>query len=163
MDVLDAITSGIYYPGGWLHTDLRGQGLVYVVHAYNWTGYDAGYFGVYAATFDEALDQAMEIIDGHLTRIAESEVTDDELTQAKQLCIIMDQTSKQTNQDQAQDVAIAELYGLGHDFTADYAERIREITKDDVIRVARKYLEEPVTVIRRPEPSEEEGDHAATD
>lgn len=163
MDVLDAITSGIYYPGGWLHTDLRGQGLVYVVHAYNWTGYDAGYFGVYAATFDEALDQAMEIIDGHLTRITEEQVTDDELAQAKQLCVIMDQTSKQTNQDQAQDVAIPELYGLGHDFTADYAERIREITKDDVIRVARKYLEEPVTVIRRPEPSEGEGEHAATD
>ncbi len=163
MDVLDAITSGIYYPGGWLHTDLRGQGLVYVVHAYNWTGYDAGYFGVYAATFDEALDEAMEIIDGHLTRIAEEQVTDEELAQAKQLCIIMDQTSKQTNQDQAQDVAIAELYGLGYDFTSDYAERIREITKDDVTRVARKYLEEPVTVIRRPEPTEEEGEHAATD
>ena len=61
MDVLDAVTSGIYYPGGWLHTDLRGQGLVYVVHAYNWTGYDAGYFGVYAATFDEALDQPRQL------------------------------------------------------------------------------------------------------
>jgi zinc protease len=163
MDVLDAITSGIYYPGGWLHTDLRGQGLVYVVHAYNWTGYDTGYFGVYAATFDEALDQAMEIIDGDLARITEEQVTDEELAQAKQLCIIMDETSKQTNQDQASDVAIAELYGLGYDFTADYADRISEITKDDVIRVARKYLEEPVTVIRRPEPAEGESEHAATD
>jgi zinc protease len=163
MDVLDAITSGIYYPGGWLHTDLRGQGLVYVVHAYNWTGYDTGYFGVYAATFEEALDQAMEIIDGHLERIAQEEVTDDELKLAKQLCVVMDQTSKQTNQDQAQDAAIAELYGLGYDFTADYAERIRAITKDDVTRVAQKYLEEPVTVIRRPESSEGEGEHAATD
>ena len=65
MDVLDAVTSGIYYPGGWLHTELRGNQLVYVVHAYNFTGYDTGYFGLYAATYDEALDQAMEIIDLH--------------------------------------------------------------------------------------------------
>ena len=65
MDVLDAITSGIYYPGGWLHTDLRGNSLVYVVHAYNLTGLDAGYFGIYAATYDEALDQAL----GHHRRL----------------------------------------------------------------------------------------------
>jgi zinc protease len=163
MDVLDAITSGIYYPGGWLHTDLRGQGLVYVVHAYNWTGYDTGYFGVYAATYDEALDQAMQIIDDDLARITEEQVSDEELAQAKQLCIIMDETSKQTNQDQASDVAIPELYGLGYDFTANYADRIRDVTKDDVLRVARKYLEEPVTVITRPEPAEGGTEHAATD
>ena len=155
MDVLDAVTSGIYYPGGWLHTDLRGNSLVYVVHAYNFTGYDTGYFGIYAATFDEALDQALGIIEGHMERIATEPVPEDELELAKQLCIIMDRTNLQTNSAQAHDAAVPELYGLGYDHESDYADRIRAVTSDDVLRVAKKYLANPVTVIRRPRPAEE--------
>jgi len=158
MDVLDGIISGIYYPGGWLHADLRGKGLVYVVHAYNWTGLDEGYFGIYAATFDEALEEAVEIIDGYIEQIKTEEVTDEELELAKNLCIVMDQTQSQTNAVQANDAAIAELYGLGYDFTDDYAQRIAEVTKEDVLRVARKYLNNPVTILRRPEPTEETTD-----
>ena len=155
VDVLDAITSGIYYPGGWLHTDLRGNSLVYVVHAYNFTGLDAGYFGIYAATYDEALDQVLDIIDGDMERIATEPVSDEELEHAKQLCIIMDETSSQTNAAQASKAGIAELYGLGYDFTEDYARRIRQVTKKDVLAVAQKYLKNPVTILRRPEPAEE--------
>jgi zinc protease len=160
MDVLDAVTSGINYPGGWLHTDLRGNSLVYVVHAYNFTGYDTGYFGIYAATFDEALDQAMGIIEGHMERIATEPVSEEELELAKQLCIIMDQTNLQTNGAQAHDAAVPELYGLGHDYESEYAQRIQSVTADDVLRVAKKYLSNPVTVIRRPRPSEEHAEAA---
>ncbi len=154
MDVLDGIISGIYYPGGWLHADLRGKGLVYVVHAYNWTGLDEGYFGIYAATMDEALDEAVGIIDGYIEQIKSDYVTDEELQLAKQLCSVMDETQSQTNASQANDAAVAELYGLGYDFTDDYAQRISEVTKEDVMRVARKYLNNPVTILRRPEPTE---------
>ena len=159
MAVLDAVTSGIYYPGGWLHTDLRGNQLVYVVHAYNWTGLDEGYFGLYAATYDEALDQAMEIITGHMERIAREPVSDEELTEAKQLCVIMNETQKQTNSALAHDAAIPELYGLGYDYESDYSAKIKAVTKEDVLRVAKKYLTNPVTIIRRPNPD----DHAAID
>lgn len=162
MDVLDAVTSGIYLPGGWLHNDLRGNGLVYVVHAYNFTGYDAGYFGIYAATFDQALDQALETINGYMTKISNELITDEELERAKQLCIITNKTSQQTNQAQSQDAAVPELYGLGYDFNEDYAEAISEVTKDDVLRVARKYLGDPITVVRRPNPAQEEA-HSSTD
>lgn len=162
MDVLDAVTSGIYYPGGWLHADLRGNSLVYVVHAYNWTGLDTGYFGIYAATFDDALDQALGIINGYMEQVATTPISDEELEQAKQLCIVMDRTSKQTNEAQSQDVAIAELYGLGYDFNENYADGIGAVTKDDVLRVAQKYLNDPVTVLRRPRPAEEE-DHSSTE
>jgi len=155
MDVLDAVISGIYYPGGWLHTDLRGNQLVYVVHAYNFTGLDAGYFGIYAATFEEALDQAMEIIDGHMERIATEPVSDDELEKAKQLCVIMRQTSRQTNSSQANDAGISELYGLGYDHTDDYEREIKAVTGDQVLAVAQKYLKSPVTILRRPYPAEQ--------
>ncbi len=154
MDVLDAVTSGIYMPGGWLHSDLRGNGLVYVVHAYNWTGLDAGYFGIYAATYDEALDQALEIIDKYMTQIVEETVPSEEIEKAKQLCVITKQTSLQTNQSQGRNAAIAELYGLGYDYEENYDEGIQGVTAADVKRVAEKYLENPVTILRRPEPEE---------
>ncbi len=38
IDVLDTIISGYHYPSGWLHQELRGRRLVYMVHAYNWPG-----------------------------------------------------------------------------------------------------------------------------
>ncbi|MBN2565942.1 MAG: insulinase family protein [Candidatus Eisenbacteria bacterium] len=155
MDVLDAITSGIYYPGGWLHTELRGNQLVYVVHAYNFTGYDTGYFGLYAATYDDALDQAMEIIDSDMTRIASELVGEEELEKAKQLCTIMRETTRQTNAAQASDAAIAELYGLGYDYTEDYPAKIAAVTSEDVRAVAQKYLKNPVTILRRPQPAEQ--------
>ena len=155
MDVLDAVISGIYYPGGWLHTELRGNQLVYVVHAYNFTGLDAGYFGIYAATYDEALAQALEIIDGDMERIATEPVDDDELNKAKQLCVIMRQTSRQTNASQASDAGIAELYGLGYDYTDDYAAKIKAVTREQVLAVAQKYLKNPLTILRRPEPEEQ--------
>lgn len=160
VDVLDAIMSGIYYPGGWLHTDLRGKGLVYVVHAYNWTGLDAGYFGIYAATHDEAVEQAIDIIDGYVEKIRTEPVTDHELDEAKQLCIIMHETQQQTNAIQASNAAIPELYGLGHDFDESYVDMISAVTKEEVMEMAKKYLENPVTIIRRPRPEEE---HAASD
>jgi zinc protease len=163
MDVLDAVTSGIYYPGGWLHTELRGNQLVYVVHAYNFTGYDTGYFGLYAATYDDALGQALEIIDADMERIGTELVDGDELEKAKQLCIIMRETSRQTNASQATDAAIAELYGLGYDYPDHYAERIAAVTSEDVRRVALKYLKNPVTIIRRPRPSEQVSDAAPSD
>jgi zinc protease len=155
MDVLDGIISGINYPGGWLHNELRGNSLVYVVHAYNWTGFDAGYFGIYAATYDEALEQALNIIDKHMARIAAELVTDEELDHAKQLCIIMSETQKQTNSSQARDAAVSELYGLGYGYNASYGEKIAAVTKEDVLRVAQKYLKNPVTILRRPNPPEE--------
>ncbi len=164
MDVLDAVTSGIYYPGGWLHTDLRGNSLVYVVHAYNWTGFDTGYFGIYAATYDEALDQVLSTINHYMDKIKTEPITDEELEHGKQLCIVMDKTSKQTNSSQAQDVAIPELYGLGYDYNEHYAQHIQSVTKEDVQRVAQKYLNDPITVLRRPRPAEaEEGATSSTE
>ena len=49
--------SGIGFPGGWLHTELRGKQLVYVVHAFNWMGLEPGYFGIMAATQPQHAEQ----------------------------------------------------------------------------------------------------------
>ena len=44
MTVLKTILSGYGYPGGWLHNELRGRGLVYFVQAFEMTGPGARLF-----------------------------------------------------------------------------------------------------------------------
>ena len=78
MVLLDAITSGYSYPGGWLHTELRGAGLVYFVHAMQITGPVPGYFAVIAQTqpdkINEVVDRIMKNIDKAKTgKISEEE------------------------------------------------------------------------------------------
>jgi len=152
IDVLDAITSGIHLPGGWLHTALRGAGLVYVIHAYNFMGLDPGYFGGYAMCRPDKADEVVATIRRHLDRAKTAEIPDEELERARRMCITSRVLSRQTNADLATDAALAELYGLGLDFETRYPERINAITQADVRRVAKKYLTRWVVLVARPKP-----------
>lgn len=154
MEVVDAVTSGINYPGGWLHTELRGKGLVYLVHAVNWMGIEPGYFEAFAACEPAKVEEVKKIILDVFRRIQESDVTDEEFERAKRICITEDQLSKQTNADQAGLAALNELYGLGYDFESKHSERILAVTKDDLKRVARKYFTQCVVTISMPKSEE---------
>ncbi|NOZ21568.1 MAG: insulinase family protein [Planctomycetes bacterium] len=155
MEVLDAVISGINYPGGWLHDELRGKGLVYVVHAYNWLGVEPGYFGAYAACEPAKVDEVKKVMLDVFDRIKKKDVADDEFERAKRICITEEQLSKQKNSDQASTAALNELYGLGYDFESKHTERILAVTKADVKRVAEKYFTHYVMTVSIPGTAEE--------
>ncbi len=48
------------------------------------------------------------------------------------------------------------IYGLGYDYDSTYLRKIREVTADDVLRVARKYLDLEHCAIVKILPGEEE-------
>jgi zinc protease len=155
MRVIDAITSGIGYPGGWLHDALRGNELVYFVHAWNDTKADPGYYAIQAATTEENLDKALKIIKEKQELIKKKLVTDEELARAKKACIVMEALYlKQKNSSQGSFAARYELYGLGYDYRDDFIEKINAVTKEDVMRVANKYFNNYVLTITRPKPEE---------
>lgn len=147
LHILDAILSGIGFPGGWLHTDLRGRQLVYVVHAFNWLGLEPGFFGIMAATQPHQADQVVDLILQHVDKAKAGEISDAELTRAKQLAVIAERLEGQTNSDLAATAGLNELYGLGYDFSAREVERLQQVTKADVHRVAQRYLHHPTIVI----------------
>ncbi|MEW6356378.1 MAG: pitrilysin family protein [Planctomycetota bacterium] len=155
MEVLDAVISGLDYPGGWLHSELRGKGLVYVVHAYNWLGVEPGYFGTYAACEPQKVDDVKKVMLDVFERIKKEDVGDDEFERAKRICITEEQLSKQKNSDQASTAALNELYGLGYDFESKHSERILAVTKADVKRVAQKYFTNYVMTVSIPGMAEE--------
>ena len=153
LDVIDAITSGYGFPGGWFHDTLRGQGegLVYVVHAINFAGVNGGFFYVYARTMPENRDRVLMLMREQFDRIRDDVVDADELRRAKQVCITGRKLlGEQTNADRAQDAALNTLYGLGPDWSARYAEGINAVTAKDIDRVANQYFRGGLTVVTGP-------------
>ncbi len=155
MRVLDGVISGIGYPGGWLHGTLRGQQLVYLVHAWNAVFQGKGYFAVIAATQPETADTALVIINEKVDKIKNEYVTDEELENAKRICNLMqDLYYSQTISAQANLASQYEVLGLGYDHRVDFKQKINAITKEDVREVANKYLNESATIMIRPDADE---------
>jgi zinc protease len=151
--VLDGVMSGIGYPGGWLHGALRGQRLVYIVHAWNNALRGKGYFCVMAATTPEHADSALGIIYEKIEKAKNELVTDEELEMGKRSCIVMeDLYYAQTTASQASMGGQYEVRGLGYDYRDSIREKIRAVTKEDLKRVANKYLTNAAVIVITPEP-----------
>jgi zinc protease len=149
--VLDAITSGIGYPGGWLHEALRGQKLVYYVHAWNNALPEGGYFAILAGTAPATADSALKIIREKVEKAKNEFVTDTELDMGKRICNIMeDLYYAQTTSSQADRCVLDELNGQGYDYRDNFKQMIDAVTKDDVRAVARKYFTQSATLVIRP-------------
>ncbi len=151
--VLDTIISGYHLPSGWLHEDLRGRQLVYVVHAYNWAGIAPGAFLAYAACQPGQAPEVAETIRAKFRKAATYEPTQEEIDQAVNVILTAEALQNQAMGDQALDAALNELYGLGWDFRKRQRELYLAVTPEDVLRVGCKYLSgEYVTVVTTPKP-----------
>jgi len=153
LEVLDGVLSGINYPGGRLHEQLRGsdKSLVYFVHAFPRLGIDGGYFGVMSQTTMENYDEVISEIRQNIDTLATSLVSDEELDIAKNMCITMHKLNKETYASQAYSAAVNEMLGLGYDYDQQYPSQIQKVTKDDVLRVAKKYLKNSLLVTVYPD------------
>jgi len=155
LDVIDAILSGIGYPSGWLHEALRGgdQSLVYYVHAYPHYGIDGAYFGIITQTTMANYQKVLDIISEMVRRIREELVTDEELELAKKMVVTMHDLGLETNASQAFSAAVSEALGLGYDWDQRYRGLIQGVTKQDVLRVAKRVFKHPLiasTIPRKP-------------
>jgi len=140
MMVLDTIMSGYDYPGGWLHEELRGEGLVYGVHALQLTGPVPGYFVIIAQTRPEAQNEVITRILNNVDKAKRGQISEEEFLRAKELLVAYHAQKNTTIEEQAQQAILDELYGLGFDYDRGFETRIQAITLDDVKRVAREYF-----------------------
>lgn len=150
--VLDAIVSGIGYPGGWLYEALRGgqQSLVYYIHAYPAFGVDGGYFGVMTQTTPDNYDQVLSIILDKMALIQQADIPPDTLQKAKDVCIITHKLGLETAADQAAAAALNEALGLGYDYDKRYPALVDKVTAADVRRVAQRLLAHHLIVATLP-------------
>ncbi|MBS3733815.1 MAG: insulinase family protein [Phycisphaerae bacterium] len=153
LTVLDTIISGYHLPSGWLHEELRGKQLVYVVHAYNWAGLTPGAFVVYAGCQPAEAPRVADIIRKNLRRAADYTPTQAEIDRAVNVILTAEALSNQAMSDLAMGAALDELYGLGWDFRRRQRTLYHAVTPADVRRVARTYLSGGfTTVVTTPHP-----------
>lgn len=117
------------------------QGLAYGITSH----YDArampGSFWVNLQTRTETTNQAISGVLAEIKAMREAPVTDQELAEAKSFLmgsfpLRLDSTAKL-----AQVLAQVEFFGLGFEYFTQYPKWIERVTKEDVLRVAKQYLD----------------------
>ena len=152
MELLDTVVSGFRMPSGWLHGELRGKGLVYEVHAWSMAGLRPGYFAAMAVCQPEKVPEVVGIIEKAMQRAAQETFTEAQLVPARATVITAKELGRETIEGWAFEAAVDEVLGLGYGFAREELDRIRQVTPDDVARVARQYLKTPVVVVVTSDP-----------
>lgn len=150
--IMQTMLSGYGSPGGSiLHETLRGKGLVYVVHSMNFAGPAEGLYIVAAQGEPKNADEIIRLILEKIDEIKAGKFSEDDLKLAKNQAITGEQLRDQTIPAQALSDALDELMGLGYNDSAQQAERLKKVSKEDITRVAKTYLRDPVITITAPD------------
>ena len=154
--LLDAVTSGYSYPGGWLHEELRGAGLVYWVHAMPLSGPSPGFFLAMAQTHPGKVDEVVDRIEKNIQRARRGQISEEEFETAIDMVLSLHAQENTTISEQARQAVLDELYGLGYDYDTRFPERIKAVKREDLARVANKYLNHAIILTMASEPAANE-------
>jgi len=116
------------------------KGLAYDVHSYFAPMKYSGYFNVGVQTKNESAKVAIEEVLKEMERIRSVPVTDKELEDAKAYLTGSFPLKLDTNKKIAGMLTAIEFFNLGLDYPDRYPKMINALTKDEILRVARKYL-----------------------
>lgn len=119
------------------------QGLAYTTFSNiaSSAGLDPGRFVAYIGTSPENMELATKGMLQEINRIREEPVSDDEIKDAIDYLTGSFVFNFETNAQIAGFLVEAEIFKLGFSFLSDYPNLIRAVTKEDVHRVAKKYLD----------------------
>ncbi len=125
-----------------LMKDIRdNQGLVYGIHSNFDASFYPGSFAVSLQTKNETANRAIEAVLKEIKRIREEPVSDQEIEEAKSYLIGSFPLRIDTNAKIAGILTSIEYFGLGLDYFDRYPKLIGSVTKADITRVAKKYLD----------------------
>jgi zinc protease len=124
-----------------LMDDIRdNKGLSYDVRSFFSADKYAGTFEVVLQTKNRSANTAVDEILKEMGRISSARVTDRELEDAKSFLTGSFPLRIDTNDKIARFLVAVEFYVLGLDYADNYRKFINTVSKDDVLRVAKKYL-----------------------
>jgi zinc protease len=128
--------------GGRLFKRVREElGKSYAVSGRTAPGIDAGMVYFFALTTDEGVAKVRSIMEEEFAKIRSELVTDKELNDAKIYLISRMARDMQTVGAQAMTRSVDELLGLGYKNVDDEPGRLNAVTREDVLAVAKKYLD----------------------
>lgn len=148
--VLNNILSG---QGGRLFITLRDRmSLAYSVTSTYFAGLEPGYFAVYIGTEPSKIGKALDGIRYEFETLLKKGVTSEELARSKRHIIGTYELEKQRNLSLASNYAFNQLFKLSINEVLEYPKKISAVTKNDILRVSKKYLriDAPITAIVKP-------------
>lgn len=117
------------------------MGLAYDVSSFFTLNKEKGLFHAEVQTKNESANTAIEEILKQIEKIREDKVSDEELSGAKDYLTGSFPRRLDTSRKIADFLATVEFYNLGLDYAEKYPSYINAVTKEDVLRVAGKYLD----------------------
>ncbi|MBI3803160.1 MAG: insulinase family protein [Nitrospirae bacterium] len=122
--------------------DIRdNKGLVYSIYSYFEANRYPGEFAVSLQTRSKSTNEAIEGVVQEIARIRKEPVVDRELAEAKAYLVGSFPLRMETTARLAALLASIEYYQLGLDYFEKYPSYINRVTREDVLRVAQKYLD----------------------
>ncbi len=126
-----------------LAKDLRDeQGLAYSVYgvASPSAAEEPGTFTGFIACLGDDLPRALEGMEGHIRRIREEPVSEQELADARSYLVGSLVFRYETSEQVAGALVQMQRFGLGLDYAEKFPAMVAAVTREDVLRVAKKHL-----------------------
>ena len=121
--------------------DLRDKrGLTYGVYSYYTFGLAGGTFMVSMKTKNESAYEALKGILDHIKRIREKKVSQKEYDEALSYLTGSYFLKLDTNRKMADVLGVISMYDLGKDYLDTYITELKSVTREDILDVARRYL-----------------------
>ena len=117
------------------------RGLAYDVHSQFIAQKEPGAFRVWTQTKSESANEAIAEILKELKRIQKEPVADQELADAKAYLTGSFPLRMDTSDKVAGILTAIEIYNLGLEYPDRYPQLINSVTKEDILRVARKHID----------------------
>lgn len=138
LQVLSTLLSG---QGGRLFLQLRDkQSLAYSVSSMTVEGVDPGYFAFYIGTSPDKVQTALTGLYAEIDKLVQAPVGQDELDRARRYLSGAHAIGLQRSGARAATIGFNHLYGLGRDAYRGHLEQLQKVTVEDILAVARKYL-----------------------
>ncbi len=141
LSVMNYILGGGGFASRLMQNVREEKGLVYDIHSFFVADKFGGSFQVGLQTKNESANTAIVEILKEIHNIRDALVSDEELSDAKSFLTGSFPMRIETSQRIAYFLVAVEYYGLGVDYINNYPRYINSITKEDVMRVAKKYLD----------------------
>ncbi len=138
---LEIVSQLLAGQGGRLFLELRDRrGLAYAVNAVNGAGRAPGSSAAYIATAGDKLEEARKGLLEELDALVQRPPASQELERARQHLVGGHVIDQQRNAYHAAQVSLNDLYGLGPAADRSYVEKLRAVSAEDVLRVARRVV-----------------------
>jgi zinc protease len=159
LTLLKTYLGGFSAPSGSVLLEtLRSKGLVYTVKATSITGPAGGMFLITALGEPQNAGAIAENIVGLIEAVKGGDVPEVRFEAAREQALTGEKLSRLTVADISAQQAVNELFGLGYDEETRYADKIRAVTKGQMVRAAQGYLTQPTVVILTPEAKGADGE-----